>query len=1226
MAQTVPPAAETAPADANAQAPAARIVNRGDAVVTGFAGTLQPGPDLPIEVHPLDRTMIDLDGATVRVFDLTKLGSGPQGQLSDARLKFVLKARDVGHVFGVAFDSVDPVSPPNIYLTATSVFGLQLVAPGANGKMERVLTGRPEAQWMPGLFGHDKGGSPGTIWKVDGRTGIASPFAEIKTGDLENSGAGLGSIAFDPRSRHLYVSDLETGLVWRLDMQGQLLDVYDHGTQGRPAAGQELAAFDPAVRTDRTQETFNTEVPDTWGFAPPERRVFALAIANNRLYYSVAEGPSVWSVGLNEDGSFANDARREITVKGTSTGDQITSILFDGPGIIYLSQRGGQLGSYDYQSFMRPQEAKAMRYRWQEQEQRWSPDYEEYAVGLPANYQGSVGGIALNYGYDRFGSIDYGRCRQTLWITGEHLRAGSDVTRVARGGPENVDGLQGIYKSRVKPQNAPPFESWYVDFDANYSNGEGFGQVGNVGIFSPCQAHVTYSAETVEIPVWTKGPDLTVDKICYPGLVGGRIRCDITVRNKGDAPASGVIKLVDETRILWGTSAQDLVPIAQSQPDGPGWTCAALSSGAFSCQLDPGELVAGASRNLSLWIDTHDLVAAGNLGFRNCVTLDHPHGRGKVCAEGGTDIVVEKSGPSRCAPGEDCAFKIRMINKGTLPFEGDLLLSDHLFLGGASTQASISEIEPPLGCDVAPNKLPFSCLAHVKLAPGEIREHKILVEMPDKSPVWVANCFVATEPWLLSEPLILGNLLKPLKFGVKSNDLPGGHPACVWLKIADKPVAAPKKVAPYIEEIVETWGPRGGFLPPLAVCADGRRPLPNGRCPCPRNAPWDPEIGSCRAPPLCWSRVRLRPDGYCCPRGTVWWPQTGRCRPPPWTGCHNVALRKPDGTCCPRGTRWQHGACRPVDGNRPCKPGFIRIGNGLCVRIPYIPPIIEPPRCPDGSRRLRNGHCPPKVCPRNARFSPRSGRCEPLYGDGQCGPGFVRRRGGHGCEPTGKCPGKFVRNQVGLCVPPKVTDVEGGGIRCPLGQRRIGGRCLPGGVVGPRPLPPPSRDGRVCPKPLVRNAQGRCVAPGSVGGSRGDCPRGQRRVGRGRCVAATPPARNWKPVVSPTAPRRKVEPVRQPPKKIRPTRKKEEKARPKRPAPKRVRRQESERKATRPVRRERKAEPRNRRQRTRRQQPEQKSRTRARPTPKRRERTKARSTQDAQRLGRSRDRQRSRRR
>jgi hypothetical protein len=289
-------AATSANAQVVPQPGADGLVRRGDAVMTGFASTLQPGPDLPIDVHPLDRTMIDPESVTVRIFDLTQLGGGPEGQLSDAPVRHVLKAKDVGHVFGTAFDGdgTDGSGPPNLYLTATSVHGLQLVAPGPGGRLERVMTGRPGAQWMPGLFGEPKGGGPGSVWKVDGRTGAITLFANITTGDLENSGAGLGAIAFDRRSRHLYVSDLETGLIWRLGLDGTLIDTFDHGTQGRAAAGLEMSAYDPASRTDRTEETFNTEVPESWGFAPPERRVWGLAIENNRLYYAVADGPTIW--------------------------------------------------------------------------------------------------------------------------------------------------------------------------------------------------------------------------------------------------------------------------------------------------------------------------------------------------------------------------------------------------------------------------------------------------------------------------------------------------------------------------------------------------------------------------------------------------------------------------------------------------------------------------------------------------------------------------------------------------------------------------------------------------------------------------------------------------------------------------------------------------------------------------------------------------------------------
>ncbi len=248
---------------AHAQKPP--IVQRGDAVVTGFSGTTQPGPDLPPDVHPLDRTYLDVEGVTARIFDLTRLGGAPQGQLADAPVKFSLKARDIGHVFGIAFDGDGKDGTPNIYLTATSIHGLQLVMPNADGKPQRVMTGRPGAQWMNGLFGTAKGGGPGTVWKVNGATGEVSRFANITNGDLENSGAGLGSIAFDPRSRQLYVSDLETGLVWRLGLDGRAVDSYDHGSMGRESAGLPIAAYNPAYRTDRTVDSFNTEIPEIMG-------------------------------------------------------------------------------------------------------------------------------------------------------------------------------------------------------------------------------------------------------------------------------------------------------------------------------------------------------------------------------------------------------------------------------------------------------------------------------------------------------------------------------------------------------------------------------------------------------------------------------------------------------------------------------------------------------------------------------------------------------------------------------------------------------------------------------------------------------------------------------------------------------------------------------------------------------------------------------------------------
>jgi hypothetical protein len=86
----------------------------------------------------------------------------------------------------VALDGDSANATPNIYVTSTSLFGLQIVA--ANG--DRLVKGEPGARWMPGQFGLDKGGTPGSVWKIDGVTGLISLFANIEHDGKDNAGPG----------------------------------------------------------------------------------------------------------------------------------------------------------------------------------------------------------------------------------------------------------------------------------------------------------------------------------------------------------------------------------------------------------------------------------------------------------------------------------------------------------------------------------------------------------------------------------------------------------------------------------------------------------------------------------------------------------------------------------------------------------------------------------------------------------------------------------------------------------------------------------------------------------------------------------------------------------------------------------------------------------------------------------------------------------------------------
>jgi hypothetical protein len=51
-----------------------------------------------------------------------------------ARKTFDVLAKSIGHVFGVVLDDA---IPPNIYVAATSVFGLNIVGRGRDGLPER---------------------------------------------------------------------------------------------------------------------------------------------------------------------------------------------------------------------------------------------------------------------------------------------------------------------------------------------------------------------------------------------------------------------------------------------------------------------------------------------------------------------------------------------------------------------------------------------------------------------------------------------------------------------------------------------------------------------------------------------------------------------------------------------------------------------------------------------------------------------------------------------------------------------------------------------------------------------------------------------------------------------------------------------------------------------------------------------------------------------------------
>ena len=407
----------------------ASTLSLGDAVVTGFSGTVAPDAARPLPANKtaIDQTFIDVAAASARIFDPKHPGFVWDGRYWAAPHRRDVPASATGQVFGVV---IDDAASPNVYFAATSVYGLNLVTPDSDrdGMPERVRKGQANASWMAGQFG--PGGGPGSIWKMDGHTGTVSLFATVTLGGNASGPPSLGNLAYDSAHKQLFVSDLYTGMIHRFDLNGRDLGHYDHGTTGRAAAGLDGVSYSggaPSIASD----AFDTENPATWGFAPAERRVWGMAVHGDaehgvRLYYAVADG-HIWSVGLTRDGDFASDPRLEIVLPGGGKEPPVSDIVFTHDGRMIVAERAVVGTTYDYKA--RPATAPAHVYRfWPEKPDdpntpsHWYQQPEEYAVGFPGDSRNSAGGIALGYGYKSDGTIDRDGCEDAIYFTGDMLR------------------------------------------------------------------------------------------------------------------------------------------------------------------------------------------------------------------------------------------------------------------------------------------------------------------------------------------------------------------------------------------------------------------------------------------------------------------------------------------------------------------------------------------------------------------------------------------------------------------------------------------------------------------------------------------------------------------------------------------------------------------------------------------------------------------------------------
>ncbi|MDP7009654.1 MAG: hypothetical protein QGI78_08810 [Phycisphaerales bacterium] len=204
-----------------------------------------------------------------------------------------VEGSDLGSIFGLALDE-----DGNIYVSTSK-------------------------SWMSG--DNSGFGGWGAVYKIDTNTALPSLFASIP---MPNNESGLGSIGYDCERAQFFVSSIEDGIIYRLDMSGNILDSYDHGTPYTGNTG-------PAAFGDRP---------------------WAVEVHNGRLYYSMwnenyLQGSSsmaneIWSVELGGSGApIASTAQLEITLPvqpGTDWSSPVADIDFSSTGTMFLAERSQQ--------------------------------------------------------------------------------------------------------------------------------------------------------------------------------------------------------------------------------------------------------------------------------------------------------------------------------------------------------------------------------------------------------------------------------------------------------------------------------------------------------------------------------------------------------------------------------------------------------------------------------------------------------------------------------------------------------------------------------------------------------------------------------------------------------------------------------------------------------------------------------------------------------------------
>ncbi len=304
----------------------------------------------------------------------------------------------LGSVFGLTLDDLG-----NIFVTYTSIYSGDLIS------------------LLPGA-------TSGTVFKIDRITGFVSVFAnlpqqyDVVVGTnygVSEGWPGLGNITFDPVHQYLFVTNMEDGKIYRLNMSGTI-----------------TATFDPMG-------------PDNGaaGWAPLGERLWGIQWhADNRLYYGVWKTQfslsgsgaynTIRSVSLDGSGNILSGTdQQEIQIPHLSPGtysQPVSDLSFSPSGHLFLAEHG-----VTNETLPHAHDARVLEYACEVDV--WAPSGNTYLVGIGTG-QNAAGGVDVDY------STYVGGVPGRVWASGDALHVNFlDSVYGAQGLPPTGGGLPQSY-------------------------------------------------------------------------------------------------------------------------------------------------------------------------------------------------------------------------------------------------------------------------------------------------------------------------------------------------------------------------------------------------------------------------------------------------------------------------------------------------------------------------------------------------------------------------------------------------------------------------------------------------------------------------------------------------------------------------------------------------------------------------------------------------------------